>query len=101
MLLHGVVGGCKVKKERKSLSVSHKARTLSLISPQGVRNVRRAVTEQRIRPPLPSNMSEGLVHLMKECWDEEPIRRPMFSQLCERLTAIAQTEAFVDLNASF
>ena len=50
----------------------------------GMRDVRGKVKEGA-RPQLPPTCPSRLSSLLKKCWDEEPQRRPGFSEICKEL----------------
>ena len=43
------------------------------------------------RPTVPPSAPALYVQLMKECWDTDPDRRPRFTQIVDRLVAMADT----------
>ena len=48
-----------------------------------------AVITQNLRPPLPSDTPPELAKLMQDCWATNPVQRPVFSDIIDRLQAIA------------
>ncbi|KAJ3337531.1 hypothetical protein HDU93_000909, partial [Gonapodya sp. JEL0774] len=44
---------------------------------------------KNLRPSIPDDMPEELVSLMKSCWDEDPSKRPNFTQIAETMKSIA------------
>jgi hypothetical protein len=34
------------------------------------------------RPPVPEDMPDELELLMRRCWDDDPLERPTFQQVC-------------------
>jgi serine/threonine protein kinase len=48
------------------------------------------VGNKRLRPDLPSNC-EVLTNLIQECWSQDPLQRPTFSNICERLTSLKKS----------
>lgn len=61
---------------------------------QGIRNIRRAIVENKLRPPVPMCLAPSLQALLVECWAEDPGARPSFAQIGARLEALGQTEVF-------
>lgn len=51
------------------------------------------------RLPKPARASKRLYQLMVECWTEEPLLRPSFAQLVNKLKA--QQQLYVDLDCVF
>jgi len=43
-----------------------------------------------LRPDLPNNCAE-LTNLIQECWSQDPLQRPTFSNICERLTRLKKS----------
>jgi serine/threonine protein kinase len=43
-----------------------------------------------LRPNLPNNFEE-LTNLIQECWSQDPLQRPTFSNICERLTSLKKS----------
>ena len=41
------------------------------------------------RPSIPDDLDEDLKQLMIECWDEDQTKRPDFSNIVQRLQAVA------------
>jgi serine/threonine protein kinase len=49
------------------------------VSPKDVAiNVKK---DKHYRPKIPSKMPNEIVHLMKKCWDYDPLQRPNFSEI--------------------
>jgi len=46
------------------------------------------VVEGGVRPPLQRSWPQPLATLISECWDQDPARRPTFTEVCPRLQAI-------------
>jgi serine/threonine protein kinase len=47
------------------------------------------VVNKGLRPKIPPHYFDcPLVPLMRDCWEEDPKKRPVFSIICDRLTAI-------------
>ena len=44
----------------------------------------------RERPPVSNLVPCQYAALLKECWDEDPSKRPSFVEICERLDGIAR-----------
>jgi len=48
------------------------------------------IGNKRSRPDLPKNCEE-LTNLIQECWSQDPLQRPTFFQICERLTSLKKS----------
>ncbi|KAJ3444155.1 serine/threonine-protein kinase edr1 [Anaeramoeba flamelloides] len=48
-----------------------------------------AIVNNQARPDIPQSCPKSLAKLMKECWNEEPKKRPNFEHLYKRLTKIS------------
>jgi len=47
-------------------------------------------TNESLRPDLPNNCKE-LTNLIRECWIQDPLQRPTFSNICERLVNLKKS----------
>jgi serine/threonine protein kinase len=47
-----------------------------------------AVARQGYRPSMPPQTPPNLARLIQACWDEDPLRRPTFTQIVKSLTTI-------------
>lgn len=47
--------------------------------------VRVGVLKRKQRPMMPKNLDQDYVELIRECWDQEPVRRPTFPRIVKRL----------------
>jgi len=46
------------------------------------------VCEEQKRPDLPNDLNQEFIDLIKECWDQDPGKRPNITQVFERMNAI-------------
>ena len=64
---------------------------LSQTAPYGIGHVYAKHILEKVkefdRPELPMNCEE-LTRLIEECWVEDPLQRPTFCEICEKLTAL-------------
>eukprot|EP01100_Stratorugosa_tubuloviscum_P007725 TRINITY_DN318_c0_g2_i1.p1 TRINITY_DN318_c0_g2~~TRINITY_DN318_c0_g2_i1.p1 ORF type:complete len:558 (+),score=207.30 TRINITY_DN318_c0_g2_i1:44-1675(+) len=48
-------------------------------------DLRRKVCRDNIRPSLPANLPQGIVNLLNDCWQANPLHRPLCSAILPRL----------------
>ncbi|ELR15122.1 protein kinase domain containing protein, partial [Acanthamoeba castellanii str. Neff] len=46
------------------------------------------VVHQSMRPPIPPGTAPPLVHLMQQCWHQDPAQRPSFTEILQQLKAL-------------
>jgi len=46
--------------------------------------------KKNLRPDLPNNCEE-LTNLIEECWSQDPLQRPTFFEICERLKSLKKS----------
>jgi hypothetical protein len=44
-----------------------------------------AVSSQGLRPEIPADCAPDCAQLIRECWDQDPSKRPPFSEIVQRL----------------
>jgi hypothetical protein len=50
--------------------------------------IRQAITEDHLRPTIPSGIPAGLKELISRCWDHSPTRRPSFKVIVRALSQL-------------
>lgn len=47
------------------------------------------IKNEKLRPSIPDTCHEGYAQLIRDCWDDDPKKRPYFPEIIERLTQIS------------
>jgi len=51
----------------------------------GQTEISRKVMNENLRPKIPTGIPKEYCQLMEQCWDDEPVKRPIFEEILERL----------------